>query len=69
MPIITSNLALFFFKKAVSAGYGPEIAYFFFKYSIAGLIIFSSSLNLLIDSQCGFKPKTAISGLKPNLFL
>ena len=61
MPITTSYFLIFFFKKKVSAENGPSTFNpFFFKYFIDGIIILSSSLNLSIVSQCGFKPKTAI---------
>ena len=63
IPIITSKFSLFFFKKIVSAANGPEILYFdFFSDFTTGMIIFSSSLNLPILSQCGFRPVNPIRG-------
>ena len=61
MPITISNFSIFFFKKKVSAGKGPDTWMFFFiSIIIAGLIILSSSLNLSTVSQWGFNPKIAI---------
>ena len=62
MPTITSNFLRLSFKNKVSAGKGPEILYLFFNNLIVGLIIFSSSLKILILSQCGLSPVTAILG-------
>ena len=63
MPTIKSYFSLFDFVKIVSADRGPLILIFdFFKLLIAGKIIFLSSLNLSILSQCGFNPVTAILG-------
>ena len=54
---------LFFFKKIVSAENGPFTSNLFdLRAKIAGLIIVKSSF-LLILSQCGLRPVTAIFGL------
>ena len=66
MPTITSNFFLFSFRKQVSAEKGPETLNFdLFKSFTTGLMIFSSSLNLLMLSQWGLRPKIPILGLKP----
>ena len=60
IPTITSNFFKFCFKKIVSVGNGPSILTpFLFKNFIAGIIIFFSSLNFSLVSQCGFIPVIA----------
>ena len=53
----------------MSAAIGPiTLIPLFLSFFIAGMIIDSSSLNLDVVSQCGFKPVTANLGFKPNFF-
>ena len=70
IPTTTSNFFLLFFKKIVSAEKGPWILIpLFLSTFIDGLTIFKSSLKLLILSQWGFNPVTAILGANLNVFL